>query len=268
MRIDKRMVSAALLGAVMVAAGVARADGAGAQFAADMVRRAPDGQVVGGKMFVGDARTRMEMSQKGRDVVRISDQKRGQEWILFPAEKSYLERATPPGAAAPVPAAPSAESDPCVGMAGLTCRRVGIEDVNGRPAVKWEMSMTDKGQTLTATQWLDVQRGLPLKHVLPNGQTMELTLLGNETLDGRATEKWQMTTAVPSQPPAVSFQWYDPQLKLAVREEFPGGYVSELKAIRVGPQPDELFTVPAGYTKKAPPQGGPAPADAPKPGAQ
>ena len=46
-------------------------------------------------MFVGDGRTRMEMSQKGREVVRISDQKRGMEWILFPADKNYLERGAP-----------------------------------------------------------------------------------------------------------------------------------------------------------------------------
>ncbi len=97
---------------------------------------------------------------------------------------------------------------------------------------------------------------------------MELKLLCDDTIDSRATEKWQMTTVVPSQPPAVSLQWYDQQLKLAVREEFPGGDVRELKGIRVGSQPDELFTVPAGYTRKAPPQGGPAPADAPKPGGQ
>ena len=268
MSIHRRLVAAALLTTVMAAAGLARADGASAQFAAEMVRRAPDGQVVGGKMFVGDARTRMEMSQKGRDLVRISDQKRGMEWILFPAEKTYLERSVPAGVGAGAAAAPSAEADPCTGMAGLTCRRIGIEDVNGRPAVKWEMSMTDKGQTLTATQWLDVQRGLPLKHVLPNGQAMELKLLGNETIEGRPVEKWQMTTGVPNQPPAVSFQWYDPELKLAVREEFPGGYVSEIKGIRVGPQPDELFSVPTGYTKKAPPQGGPAPVGPPQPGAQ
>jgi len=264
MKIQTGVVSAALLAVVMAAAGPARAAG-GVQFAAEMVRQAPDGQVVGGKMFVGDARSRMEMSQQGREVVRISDQKRGMEWILFPAEQSYLERATPPGAATP-PVAPSAEADPCVGLAGLTCRRLGTEEVNGRTAVKWEMSMVDKGQTLTAIQWLDQERGLPLKHLLPNGQTMELKLLGTETIEGRAAEKWQMTTVVPNQPPAVNLQWYDPELQLAVREEFPGGYVSELKAIRVGPQPDALFAVPAGYTKKAPPQGGPAPAGAPQPG--
>ncbi|WP_295450060.1 hypothetical protein [uncultured Thiodictyon sp.] len=273
MSIHKRVVSAALLAVAMAAAGAVRAEGASAQFAADMARSAPDGQVVGGKLFVGDGRTRMEMSQQGREVVRISDQKRGMEWLLFPADKTYLERSTPAKGATPAPATPSPEADPCVGLEGFTCRRIGLEDVNGRPAVKWEMSMTDKGQTLTATQWLDQQRGLPLKHVLPNGQTMELKLLGTETLNGRTAEKWEMTTGVPNQPPTSSMQWYDPELKLAVKEELRGGAVSELKNIHVGPQPDDLFKVPDGYTKKtlpqpapppgAPPMGTPAPAAPP-----
>jgi hypothetical protein len=135
----------------------------------------------------------------------------------------------------------------------LTCRRVGVNDVNGRPAVQWEMTMTRQGQILTGMQWLDVERGIPLKHQLPNGQTMELKMLGKETYEGRPVEKWQMTTTVPNQPPTVTFQWYDPALKLAVRDELPGGYVSELKGIVVGPQPDSLFVVPEGYTIKTPP---------------
>ncbi|WP_295391469.1 hypothetical protein [uncultured Thiodictyon sp.] len=251
MSIHTRVVSAALLAVAMAAAGAVRADGTAVQFAADMARSAPDGQTVGGKLFVGDGRTRMELSQQGRDVVRISDQQRGMEWMLFPADKTYLERSAPAGRP---PATPSAEADPCAALKGLTCRRVGIEEVNGRPAVKWEMSMTDKGQALTATQWLDVQRGLPLKNVLPNGQTMELKLIGSETLNGRPAEKWEMTTALPNQPPASSMQWYDPELKLAVREEFRGGAVSELKNIKVGTQPDDLFKIPDGYTKKTLPQ--------------
>ncbi len=134
------VISAALLAVVTVVSGSVQADAAGAQFSADMVRRAPDGQVTAGKMFVGEGRTRMEMSQKGQEVVRISDYKRQMEWILFPGEQSYLERGAPPGqagsaapGAAPAPAAPSAETDPCTGLPGMTCRRVGVEDVNGRP---------------------------------------------------------------------------------------------------------------------------------------
>ena len=64
-----------------------------------------------------------------------------------------------------------------------------------------------------------------------------------------------MTTSVPNQQPMRTFQWYDAELELAVREEFPGGYVSELKNIHVGPQPDNLFVVPAGYERmQMPPQ--------------
>jgi hypothetical protein len=206
----------------------------------------------------------MEMSQQGKEVVRITDQKRGMEWILFPDEKNYLERGGGPGApSAPPPGPPSAETDPCAGMQGLTCRRVGVEDVGGRPAVKWEMSMSQQGETLTGAQWLDQERGIPLKSVMPNGQSMELKILGKEDVDGRSVEKWEMTTTVPNQQPMRTFQWYDPELELAVREEFPGGYVSELKNIRIGPQPDDLFVVPAGYERmtmspsgEQPPPGG------------
>ena len=266
MTLHMRMMAAALL--AVVAAGSVWADAAGVQFSADIVRRGPDGQVTSGKMFVGDGRTRMEMTQQGREVVRISDQKRGMEWILFPADKNYLERSAPPAGAEavkpPPPAAPSAETDPCAGVPGLTCRRVGVEDVNGRAAVKWEMSATDKGQTLTGAQWLDVERGLPLKHLMPNGQIVELKLIGIEQIDGRSAEKWEMVTTAPKQQPMATFQWYDPELKLAVREEFPGGYVSELKNIRVDPQPDDLFAVPAGFVRKT----APAPGPAPQPGGQ
>lgn len=244
----------------------AQAESGGAQFAADMVRRAPDGQVTSGKMFVGDGRTRMEMSQQGREVIRISDQNRRMEWILFPSEQSYLERGAPPGAegAPPPQKEPSAEANPCEGLPGVTCRRVGVEDVNGRPAVKWEMSAIQEGKTLNGAQWLDQERGMPLKSVMPNGPTMELKILGPETIDGRQVEKWEMTMTAPNQQPTRTFQWYDPELKLAVREEFPGGYVSELKNIRVGPQPDDLFSVPAGYSRMTTPQGGQEPPKGPR----
>ena len=250
-----------LIGVAALIAVSARVEAAGAEFSAEMERRGPDGEVSAGKMYVGDGRTRMEMSQQGRGVIRISDQNRGMEWILFPDEQSYLERGAPPGAkpAAP-PAEPSAETSPCAAIPEMTCRRVGVEDVNGRPAVKWEMTMAQQGQTLTGAQWLDQARGIPLKSVAPNGQTMELKVLGEETFDGRTVEKWEMITTVPGQQPVSTFQWYDAELDLAVREEFPGGYVSELKEIRVGPQADDLFAVPAGYKRMTPSEQGGAPA--------
>ncbi len=269
---QSRVISAVVAAALLAAAGGVRADGV--QFSADMERRTADGQTQKGRMYVGDGRTRMETSLSGQETVRISDSKNGKEYLLFPSDKTYLERGTPSGGAAgaaagAAPPSPTAETDPCAGVPGLTCKRVGKEAVNGREAVKWEMTMTDQGRTMTATQWLDVQRpGMPLKQVMPNGQTMELKMVGTETVGGRKTEQWEMTQTLPNQPPATSRQWYDPELKLTVREKFPGGYISELKNIQVGSQPDALFAVPAGYTKKvlpAPPQSA-APPGAPPAG--
>ena len=262
MRLQIGVTVAAILAALLGSA--AQADDGQIQFSAEMVRHGPDGKTATGRMYVGDGRTRMEMSQQGREVVRISDRGRRMEWILFPADKGYLQRTAPPTpqGANPPSTPPSADSDPCAGMPGVTCRRLGVEDVNGRPAVKWEMSMTHEGKTLTGVQWLDQERAIPLKHQMPSGQSMELKLLGKETMEGRSVEKWEMTTSVPNQQPTVTFQWYDPQLKLAVRDELPGGFVSELKDIRIGPQPDSLFVVPEGYTPMTAPPGGAQP---PKP---
>ncbi len=51
-------------------------------------------------------------------------------------------------------------------------------------------------------------------------------------------------------------RWFDPELNLAIREEFPGGFVREMKNIKLAPQDASLFEVPAGYKKIALPQGG------------
>ncbi len=254
MRIHMRLTFAAVLGAALAVS--AQAEIAGVEFSADMVSRGPDGQVTTGKMYVGDTRMRIEMSQQGKEVVRITDQGRNMEWMLFPAEKGYMERSIPEGAQSQSPmSTPAADANPCAGVPGLTCRKAGQESVAGRPAVKWEMTITRDGQALTGAQWIDVERGLPLKYQMPNGQAMELEMLGTETIDGRPVEKWQMTTTAPDQQPVQTFQWYDPELKLSVREEFPGGFVRELDDIQTGKQPDSLFEVPSGYTEMDAPPG-------------
>jgi hypothetical protein len=243
----------AVLGGLLLTASV-QAEIAGVQFSAETVSRGPDGQTSTGKMYVGANRMRVEMSHQGQEMIRIHDQNRQTEWMLLPDRQAYMERSAPMGGTAPgsMPA-PSAETNPCQGIEGLNCTRTGEEDVAGRRSVKWEMSMTHEGKTLTGAQWLDVERGLPLKYQMPDGQAMELRMLGTESIAGRAVEKWEMTTTVPNEQPVQSLQWYDPELKLAVREEFPGGFVRELTNIQVGPQPDELFTVPAGYSRMEPP---------------
>ncbi len=245
---------ATLFGAALTL--TAAAETTGVQFSAEIVTHGTDAPPMTSKMFVGDGKVRIEMTQEGQTMVRISDQRKRAEWLLFPDKQRYLERTDPaPDASTPAVTTPSAENNPCAGLPGVDCRRIGEEAVAGRPAIKWEMTVTQDGKTLTGAQWLDVQRGVPLKYQMPNGQTMELKLLGTETLAGRPVEKWEMTTVIPDQPPLQIFQWFDPELKLPVREEFPGGNVRELDKIQIGSQPDELFRVPAGYERMdMPPQ--------------
>jgi hypothetical protein len=252
----------ALLGIALASAlaATAQAEIAGVQFSADMISQAPDGRTETVKMFVGDGRMRKEMTQQDQDVIQIIDQNRGILWVLFPEQQTYLEQGRPPGEAGPGPVpGPSAEADPCAGMPGLTCRRAGDEQVGGRKAVKWEMVMTHEGQSMSGTLWIDAERAIPLKHEMSNGEKMELVMIGTDTIEGRQVEKWEMTTAAPNQQPTRVLQWYDPELKLSVREEFPGGGVRELKSIRIGAQPDHLFAVPAGYTRMEMPQPGSQP---------
>ena len=82
--------------------------------------------------------------------------------------------------------------------------------------------------------------------------------MGDETLHGRATERWEMKTTPPDGESKQSTQWYDPELQIAIREELSGGYFRELRDIRVARQPDHLFTVPANYQRVIPEQQQPA----------
>ena len=256
------ITSGAKFGACFVlslTAACGQAWGAGPQFSADTQQRGPGGQVSSGKMFVGDGKVRIEMAAQGQNLVRITDEKRRVEWVLFPEQKNYLERKAGPdqGKAVPDPAAFAV--DPCAGATSLTCRKVGEEPISGRPTVKWEITGNQEGKSVTSIQWIDKERGIPLRQEFPDGGKMALSLQGKETIEGRAVEKWEVVVEAPGRQASRTFQWYDPELKLAVRQEFPGGGVSELKNIRVGKQPDDLFVVPAGYTLAPQSEGQPKP---------
>jgi outer membrane lipoprotein-sorting protein len=250
-------------GAIVVlslTAACVQAEGGGPQFSAEMHQRGPEGPASAGKMFVGDGKVRVEMAAEGQSMIRITDEQRKVEWILFPDQKTYLERKAGPDQAGGPAVSPAAFAEnPCAGMTGLTCRKVGDEAVSGRPSAKWEITGTQEGKTITTTQWIDKERGIPLRQQFPDGGSMVLTLQGKETVEGRGVEKWEVVVEAPGRQPSRTFQWYDPELKLAVRQEFPGGAVSELKNIRVGKQPDDLFVVPAGYTRAQQPEGQPQP---------
>jgi hypothetical protein len=69
--------------------------------------------------------------------------------------------------------------------------------------------------------------------------------LGPDNVAGRAALKYQAT----SPQGRTDYAWIDPQLKFPVRFQYQDGTRIELDAIREGPQPTQLFAIPAGFQK-------------------
>jgi hypothetical protein len=187
---------------------------------------------------------RLEIEQGGRQVVTIVDKDRNASWTVFPDRKAYIEQGSGAGAA------PEDQSpNPCAALSDATCRHTGEEEISGRTADIWEITIRHDGRVLKGTQWIDRERGVPLRQNMPGGLRSELSMVGMDEVGGRTVEQWQLTSSAENQEPISSYQWYDPALGVAVRQELPGGYVSELKNIQLGDQPDELFRVPADFQK-------------------
>lgn len=72
--------------------------------------------------------------------------------------------------------------------------------------------------------------------------------LGVENVNGRQADKWAFITTQQGETMRAVF-WFDRKLRTPIRKEFPGGFVSELRDIKEGPQPAHLFTIPQGYKK-------------------
>lgn len=72
--------------------------------------------------------------------------------------------------------------------------------------------------------------------------------LAHEAMNGRQSEKWEIVVTQGEQS-MKSLVWVDRALGMPVREEMPGGQVRELRDIRLGAQPADLFRVPQGYRR-------------------
>ena len=224
------------------------------EFSADVIQSMPQQEPQQGRMYVGNDQMRTDINVGGKSMIQIIDVKKQTAYMLDPEQKSYMERKAGPGELNSGRGGPAMDSDPCAGMQNLACRRIGVESVNGRSAEKWELENTAMGQSGKMVIWLDQERHIPVRQLLPDGATMEMRLLGSETLNGRTVEKWEMKATRPGGQSSVAYQWFDPELNMNIRQEQPGGFISELRNIRIGKQPADLFIVPTGYKMMSMPQ--------------
>lgn len=236
----------ALIGFLTVLVPASAAEGV-IQFTADAIQRTPDRPPMKARIHVGPDAVRSEYEMNGQRFIEIVRQ---QERILInPDRKEYVIQ---PGGNTPLPQARKPQppgTSPCQGVPGVSCRMLGKEKVNGRLAEKWEFVTTRNGHEVRSLHWIDVEKRFPVRQMFPDGSLVEMRLVSHETLDGRPVEKWEVKQTRPDGQTRVSWQWHDPELHIAIREELPGGYVRELKNIRLEPVPRRLFEIPAGYRR-------------------
>lgn len=230
------------------------------QFSATAVQQTPDRPVMKARIYVGANAVRSEYEMNGQKFVEIVREKEQTRLMLNPARKEYVVQT---GASVTLPAtrARDADASPCEGVPNVACHKLGEEEVNGRLAEKWEFVSEDQGRQLRSLVWIDKEKRFPVRQLYPDGSMAEMNLLGREKVNGRLAEKWEAATVQPDGQRIRSLQWHDVELKIAIREELPGGYVRELKDIKLGEQPASLFEIPTGYKQiemPLPPQGGTA----------
>ena len=68
-------------------------------------------------------------------------------------------------------------------------------------------------------------------------------------MGGRKTEKYEVTVDVEGRK-MILYQWIAPDIKFPMKvASADGSFESAYSYVKIGPQPPQLFEVPAGYTK-------------------
>src|SRR4051812_33183816 len=148
-------------------------------FSADMKMTGKQGMDSTGKMyFSGESKhVRMEMSMHGHNAIIIVDSSNAanpKSTMLMPEQKMYMEMSAYGAGPGMKQRSPQVRvydpTNPCAGLDGTTCKKVGTETVNGYPCDKWEFTGKEN-----QTVWVSQQLHFPIKTVTQDGTTIEFT---------------------------------------------------------------------------------------------
>ncbi len=227
---------------------VAMAQKSGKSFSAMAVQTTPQG-VVQTRITISSNAIRNEYQQDGHKMIEIIYPDENKRVMLFPGQKIFIEQYAPS-----FPDRRVTDGDsPCEKLAGTLCRKLGDEVVNDIQTEKWEFTRVEKGRPVHTLHWIDRKRQLPVREFFADGSIVEMFFLGDDQINKRNAEKWRMQLMSADGKRSQFLQWYDPELKLVIREEHPDGYVRELRDIKVGKQKKSLFTIPEGYERRVKP---------------
>lgn len=258
-------VPARTLGALALIVGLAGAAQAQSSpppaYTATAVQTMPDGTTTTGTVVKSGPDMRLEYDENGTRVIQIIRRAEGAMYRLDPAQQTFFviqgAPSSDPTGAGYMP--PCQDGDPT-----LTCTLKGTEVTSGITAEVWEIAMP--GVPGTTTILWDGARHRALRQTSPDGSVMQMSFQAMVNMSGRNVEHWAVSFEAPGQPVQTGAWYYDPELRVEVREDMLNGAVRALENIRVGPVDPSLFEVPAGWRQVQVPQAPMPPAGAPAPG--
>lgn len=216
-------------------------------FSATAIHSIPGQPETTGRVIKSGENMRLEFEQNGQRVIQILLPRQGVMYILEPQSRTYLEIRGPS-----VPAtAGSGAATPCGAQSNLAlCERVGSDTLSGIQVERWVLARQPQSKPVTVL-W-DPTRRQALRRDFPDGSSTALRFRAMETLNGRPVERWDMQTLAPGRDTLSGGWWFDPDLRVVVREELPGGEIRRLEDIAVGPVDMSAFQVPEGWRKRDP----------------
>jgi hypothetical protein len=217
------------------------------QFSANAVMSTPGRADISTQLYYASGRMRKEFYYYGEPVIQILNTDKQINLMCFTEQQLCYQNKTLERINIGIE---SAINSPCEESASVKCENLGEQQLNNRKATQWKITTSEKDNQVVTHLWLDSELKIPVKQSLSNGATIELIWLGSEKLDNRDTEKWVQTIKLPNGESQKSFQWFDKELRISIRQSFPNGNTQELKHIVVENLPDNLFTMPLGYEKK------------------
>lgn len=187
---------------------------------------------------------RLEFTSEGQNIIQILRPEIGAMYILDPAAHTFMEVLGPA-----VPStATDAYTNPCPGQTeSPSCQRNGTDTINGIAVERWHLSAAPNAAP-TVLLW-DSTRRRALRQEFPDGSKMIMSFQSMRDLNGRRTEYWTTQTTIPGQTIANGDWWFDPELRVVVRETLANGETRRLENIVVGAVDPTAFQVPQGWQK-------------------
>ncbi len=224
------------------------ADEMAVEFSATAVQKAPDKSDYLRRMYIAKNKVRTESVFNNVRLIEIVKMKMQERIVLLPEHKVYLQQQNNNPVMQEL-AGSNKNAKPCEGLTNTSCVMLIKEMINERPTEKWEFTIKQNDQKRRSLHWIDVEHRMVVREFMPDGTVMELIPKGVEMLNGRSSEKWLWQLLSSDGQKRTSTQWYDPELKMTIREEIEGGYIRELRDIKIGSHKDELFEIPPGYKR-------------------